>query len=122
MNTRMDAFLHWAPRVIGLLAAGFISLFALDVFQEGYGLVETGVALFMHLIPTFLLLAALVLGWRHPRAGGVAYLVLGVVAALWFRGLPAFVIVSLPAFVVGGLFPWDDWRHHHRPLEPTPAT
>lgn len=115
MSYRADALIHWTPRVLGLLSAGFLSLFALDVFQAGYGLAESGVALFMHLIPTFLLLAALALGWRQPRAGGLAYLALGVAAALWFRGLAALVIVSLPAFVVGGLFLLDAQRHIRRP-------
>ena len=52
-------FLFWLPRVLSALFAAFISLFALDVFGAGYGLWETIWALFVHLIPTWLILAAL---------------------------------------------------------------
>lgn len=62
---------HWAPR-IGLLAfAAFISLFALDVFDAGYSPLETLLALSLHLIPTFILVAVAILAWRRPWIGAV---------------------------------------------------
>jgi len=56
--------LYWAPRVSCIAFALFLSLFAMDVFGEGLGFWRTLFALFMHLIPTFVVLLILALAWR----------------------------------------------------------
>ena len=38
MNNKWKRVLYWTPRVLGILFALFISIFALDVFGEGYSL------------------------------------------------------------------------------------
>ncbi len=58
-----NKILYWTPRVLGILFAVFISIFALDVFGE-YGFPEVLVALFMHLIPTFLVVGVLLIAWK----------------------------------------------------------
>lgn len=74
----------WTPRILGILFAVFISLFALDVFGEGYAFWETMVALLMHLIPTDLIVIVLVVAWRWERIGGVLFLALGALFFAWF--------------------------------------
>ena len=66
-------FLFWLPRVLSALFAAFISLFALDVFGAGYGFWETIWALFVHLIPTWLILAALAISWRWECWAGFCF-------------------------------------------------
>ena len=62
MTTGSDnKLLHYAPRVIAILGILFLSSFALDVFGEGYSAADLVVALFMHLIPSFVLIAVLIL-------------------------------------------------------------
>jgi hypothetical protein len=68
MHTPLKQFLFWTPRVLGVLFVAFLSLFALDVFGEGYGLGGTILALVMHLIPALLVLAALVLACAGRRS------------------------------------------------------
>ena len=70
----IGAILRWTPRIGILLFAAFVSLFALDIFGQGYSFWETVVGLFMHLIPTWILLAVLVVAWRWPLVGGAAML------------------------------------------------
>ena len=55
MNTIAKRVFHWSPRVLSILFALFLSIFALDVFSEGYAFAETILALLMHLIPTALI-------------------------------------------------------------------
>jgi len=43
-----------------------ISLFAFDVFGTGAGFFKTLLALLMHLIPSFLLIIAIVYSWKDP--------------------------------------------------------
>lgn len=84
MNERAKQILHWSPRILGILYALFISLFALDVWEmEGsfwWKLAGFGV----HLIPSFLLLAAVVIGWRWNWLGGVLFLGLTALFTLYF--------------------------------------
>jgi len=86
----MKQALYWTPRVIGICIAGFVSIFAMDVFGEGYTFWETVTALLMHLVPTYVVVVALVLAWRWEWIG-----------ALLFIGLSVFYIVW-----VWGRFPW----------------
>ena len=53
--------LFWAPRALSIVFVAFLSLFAMDVFSEHLGLWRTALALTMHLIPSFVLIAALIL-------------------------------------------------------------
>ena len=69
--------LFWTPRVLCLLFAVFLSLFALDVFNEGYGFWKTILALFMHLVPTWIVLAVLAISWRWEWAGALLFACLG---------------------------------------------
>jgi len=83
----MKNLLYWTPRVLVILFTAFISLFALDVFAEGYTFWETLVALFMHLIPSFLLIIAIVIAWKWERIGGLLFIGLGLLFLVWFGGL-----------------------------------
>jgi hypothetical protein len=98
-------FLHWIPRVLCILFAAFIGLFAMDVFGHGSGIWKTLVALFVHLIPTFLLLIILILSWKRPWIGGICYIALGIFYIVWSsksgRGSH---IIDFTLFLMGILF------------------
>jgi hypothetical protein len=107
MKRPMKQFLFWSPRVLTIPFALFVSLFALDVFDEGYGFWGTVVALFMHLIPTWIVLVILCLSWRWEWIGAVLIVALGLLYAYWAvgRGHPEWTVpMSGPLFLVGGLF------------------
>ncbi|NDJ52542.1 MAG: hypothetical protein GYB68_05565 [Chloroflexi bacterium] len=120
----MRQALHWAPRILAILFALFLSLFALDVFGEFDTIGETLIALFMHLIPTFILLAAIVIAWRWPFAGGLLFLALGLISVVFFRTAQEFIsfmLVSAPALLIGAMFLWDGWRDRQTPPQPKPS-
>lgn len=99
----------WVPRVLVILFAGFLSLFALDVFSEGYGLGELVVAFFMHMVPVWVLLLALGVAWKKPVWGGVVYVGLGLVSIMAFntyRHPLSLLLISGSPVVIGGLFVW----------------
>ena len=100
----------WLPRGLAILYILLLSLFSLDVFSEGYAFPELLLALFMHLLPALVLTAILVLAWYRPKWGGIAFLVLGLVFTIFFHtyeNIVAFLVISLPLFVTGGLFVWS---------------
>ena len=107
MKQRTKQFLYWSPRVLTLLFALFLSLFALDVFEEGYGFWETVLALFMHLIPTWIVLIVLALSWRWEWVGAVLFVALALAYAYFAvgRGHPEWtVLISGPLLLIAGLF------------------
>ena len=111
--TRTSAWsLYWAPRVLSILFIAFLSMFALDVFGEAHGFWQTLLALTIHLIPSIILIFALILAWRWEWVGALLYAVAGTLYVLWVLGLAIRPTVKLnwiaciagPAFVVAALF------------------
>lgn len=101
-------YLYWAPRVLAILFIAFLSIFALDVFGEGYGFLELSIALFMHLIPVFGLVAVLLIAWRWEKIGGIIFIILALGFTVFFntyqQGLLVFLAISGPPFLIGALF------------------
>ncbi len=102
MNTNLKRFLYWSPRVLGILFAVFISLFALDVFGEGYSFWETLLALLIHLIPTYIVIIAIIITWRRAQVGAVLFSALAIIFMLISRG-EGWVIAG-PLLLIGILF------------------
>ena len=99
--------LFWSPRLLCILFAVFISLFALDVFSEARGFWQTALALSMHLIPTFVLVIVLLVSWRWEWVGAVMFTALAVLymfAAPRHVNWIAYVCISGPLFLAGALF------------------
>lgn len=112
-------FLTWFPRVLALVFAGFISIFALDSF-EGHDsfLLKMG-HLFMHLVPTMTVLAALWLAWYRRIIGGLVFMMLGMAFTIHFstwRETGLFLMFSLPLFVAGVAFIFSRYSQ----LQPRP--
>lgn len=107
MRAPIHPALYWTPRILAIAFAGFISLFALDVFGAGYNPAETLIALAIHLVPTALVLVALVLGWRREWLGALLFAALGVayiVASGGQQQLSVYLIISGALFLVAELF------------------
>jgi hypothetical protein len=105
--------LYWAPRALCIVIAIFISMFALDVFGEGRGFWGTTLALLIHLIPTYIVLAVLAVAWRWEWVGATLFTGLGVayIVAAWGRfPLSTYVLISGPLFLVGVMFLLN-WRY-----------
>jgi hypothetical protein len=102
-------FLRWIPRVGSLAFAVFIALFALDVFEEYEGL-DLALALAIHLIPSALVLAVALAGWRWPSVGAIGFFLLAAayvgVAGLG-RPILWYVLISGPALLLATLFLLD---------------
>jgi hypothetical protein len=98
----MKKFFYWLPRVLAILFILFISIFAFDVFEQP----KWFLALFMHLIPSFLLVFATIIAWKHERIGGFIFLAFGVLLLIFtnFKSM----IVCIPAFIIGVLFLCED--------------
>ena len=107
MSKKMKRVLFWTPRILCILFAMFMSLFALDVFSEGFGFWKTILALLIHLVPVYIILIALVIAWRWEWIGAILFNALGLFYIIWVWGkfpLVTYVSISGPLFLVGMLF------------------
>jgi hypothetical protein len=107
MKPMTRRILFWLPRGLCLAFALFISLFALDVFGEGYGFWGTVWAFLMHMIPTALVLIALVVAWRWEWVGAVLFAGLAVFYCVVFRrnlDWIIFLLIPGPLLLVALLF------------------
>ncbi|HKW99839.1 MAG TPA: hypothetical protein VJN43_19015 [Bryobacteraceae bacterium] len=96
---------YWAPRALGIALVIFLSLFALDVFDEGLGFRQTLAALGMHLIPSGVLVITLVLAWRWEWIGAAVFGAAGTLYTIWAWRHPNWVmLIGGPLFVVAALF------------------
>jgi hypothetical protein len=87
-------------------------MFSLDVLELGSNAREIAIGLLMHNIPALILLAVVVISWKHEIVGGVVFILGGIayianmfinnglVGNIW---LPSLIIAG-PAFLIGILF------------------
>ncbi len=113
--------LYWAPRTLCIVFIIFTSLFAFDVFEESKSIWETILALFMHLIPTFILIIVLVVTWRREWIGGILFILLGLLYIIWAWGrfnISVYFLMAGPLIIIGILFllNWK-YRANLRPAE-----
>ena len=98
------------PRLLGIGVSVFLGLFALDAFRPGTPFARALTDFGIHLVPAAAVLAIVVLSWRRPWIGGVAFVLLAVAYALMVRfRLDWIIVISGPLLTVGVLFLWS-WR------------
>lgn len=108
--------IHWIPRVICILAILFVSMFAADAFAPELTIWQQLGAFLMHLIPSFILIALLIVAWKWELIGGVIFTLIGVgFSPIIYQhnyamnqsvsaSLIIILMITFPFIVVGGLF------------------
>ena len=106
---------RWLPRLLVILYALFLSLFAFDSWQ-GVGFWEGLAGFIVHLMPVYFVLLALFIAWHRPQAGGVLFLGLAVGFSLFYGWAEAAVLAVMggPLVVVGLLLLVDSFRGNRR--------
>ena len=128
MKTTIRIF-HWLPRIICILAILFVSMFAADAFAPGLTIWQQLGAFFMHLIPSYILIAFLVLAWKRELIGGIIFIVIGLglspfVYSLNYNrthsvgtSLEIILMITFPFVVVGILFLVSHWLKKHNQIK-----
>lgn len=107
MNHGEGRFWFWLPRTAAIIFAAFLSLFALDIFQLAHGFWQTALALSIHLIPSVVILAVLVVAWQWEWAGAILFALLAVVymAMVLSSRHPSWALgISGPLLAIAGMF------------------
>ena len=108
--------LRWTPRVMFIIAILFVSMFALDAFSPEMTFWQNLAGFLIHLIPTFVLIAVLIVAWKWELLGGILSTVMGLALTpviFNFNNRPGNTVgqtlgialmVTLPFIVAGILF------------------
>ncbi len=113
MKSNSLLIVRWSARILTMLFAAFISIFALDAFTENIGFWPTAAALFIHLIPTCMVLMILLVSWRWEWVGGLAFTLLLCFYFMTKWGkidLGGFVMISAPMLILAVLFFTAWWQ------------
>ncbi|MBU8891394.1 MAG: hypothetical protein KOO66_01345 [Bacteroidales bacterium] len=107
---------HWLPRIICILAILFVSLFALDAFGSGSNIWQQIGSFIKQLIPSFILLAFLLIAWKWENIGGLVFMIIGfgispfvfmhnykMNHSIWMS-LGIILMITFPFIIVGVLF------------------
>lgn len=107
---------HWLPRIICILAILFVSVFALDAFSPELTIWQQIGSFLMHLIPSFILLAILIVAWKWEYIGGIIFTIIGLILSpfvfvmnysrndsIWMS-LSIILFITIPFIIVGVLF------------------
>jgi len=111
-----EKFLHWIPRVICILAILFVSMFALDSFGPGRTIWQQLGAFLVHLVPTYILIALLVIAWKWEFTGGIILTLAGIAFSIFLyvfnfqknhsvsMSLLIVLMIGVPFVIAGILF------------------
>ena len=115
MRSTMASILYWAPRVLGISMALFVAIFALDVIDRGFSFWQAVGGFLIHLVPTYLLLIAVAVGWRWEIAGGALFIALGGLYIAVTPGFPLSVYLIMSGIpVLTGLLFLVDWFYRSK--------
>ena len=107
---------HWIPRILCILAILFVSLFAADSFDTNLTWWQQISGFVVHLVPSFILVLALIIAWNKELLGGIIFIFLGfiftpIVFSMNYKGnhsigisLSVIAMVTFPFIIVGVLF------------------
>jgi len=113
---KFSRIVYWAPRILCILAILFISMFALDSFSPEKTIWQQLGAFLIHLIPSFILLALLIIAWKWEFIGGLIFSLIGLGFSpvifihnynmnhsVWMS-LSIILMITIPFVIVGILF------------------
>lgn len=114
--------LYWLPRILCVLAILFVSMFALDAFEGDASIGQKLGAFLIHLVPSYVLIALLIVAWKWEKIGGIIFTLVGIgFSPLIFllnlnrnhfsvgQSLLIVLMITFPFIVVGILFIVSDY-------------
>ncbi len=119
MNKKRNDFLFWAPRVLGILMILFLALFSLDVIGMSDDPLQVALGMLIHNIPSFILIALLLVSWKWELVGGIIYPLLGLAYILTSRGQhwSSYLLIAGPLVLIGILFLLN-WKSNRNTIKP----
>ncbi len=104
----------WAPRIVGLGLALFLSLFGVDAWSDFRGIVATTIAVVMGFVPALVVLVSVLVGWKHERIAAAIFIGLAAFYALTARDHPEWILVIAGPLALEAILFLASWRFQER--------
>ena len=113
---KSSKIIYWVPRILCVLAILTVSMFALDSFDPRLTVWQQVIGFLIHLIPSFILAAILVIAWKWELIGGMILAVIGLgftpmIFSINYRMNHSFwmsfgiiALITFPFILAGALF------------------
>jgi hypothetical protein len=100
MNKIKKKRINLSAKIVSVFYIALITLFSFDVkiFSLGF---------LIHLIPTLIFLACLIVAWFKPKIGGILFALAGIGTIIVFntyREIFTLIVISLIPVIIGVLF------------------
>ena len=108
---------HWLPRITCIMTILFISMFAFDAFAPGLSIWQQLRDFLIHLTPSYILIAILLVAWKWEFIGGIIFIIIGLGLSPFvfllnhnrnhfsvMLSLGVILIINIPFVIVGILF------------------
>lgn len=111
MERKVSKLLYWTPRLLSILFILFLAIFSLDVFTPEATVKDIVIGLFIHNIPSLILIIVLVISWKYEIVGGITFVLMGLAYMIMVANNQSLLLaltwsfaIAGPAFVIGILF------------------
>lgn len=95
MSVKKKTIRHLS-RTLSILLIIFVSLFALDVFNQP----DPFLSLSVHLAPSFILIVFTIIAWKNKCLGFILFLVVAILSFIFLKS----PIIYIPAFIISILY------------------
>jgi len=130
----LKLLVYWLPRIISILAIGFILLLGADSFDPKITLQDQLIGFMMHSIPGVILIIILAVAWKWELIGGIIYVLVGIFFSVFIYlmnyhrlvmfknpnpvgvALGIVMIIGFPFIVSGGMFIWSHFLREKQQL------
>jgi hypothetical protein len=113
-------WIFWTPRVLAILFVLYLSMFALDFFENpGSGFLGVVLSLFVHFGPVFVLVVFLILSWKWEMVGAIGFALIALFYMISFFASFEWIIFfwmlqgAGPAVLIAILF-FVGWKRKRR--------
>jgi hypothetical protein len=108
--------LRWLPRILCMLGILFISKYAIDSIESYLTLWQQILTFMVHLVPSVLLLALLIIAWKWELAGGILFTGIGLALTPFIfehnynlnesitMSIGIVTMFTIPLIIIGNLF------------------
>lgn len=104
----MKKYSTWIPRALSILIISFFLLMSLDIFDMHMSFWQTVLGLFMHNIPTIVLIAILIFSWKNEIIGAISYILLALAYEVFALrsgiDILGIIFIGAPLVLTGILF------------------
>ncbi|MFP4364533.1 MAG: hypothetical protein ACLFR1_11785 [Spirochaetia bacterium] len=98
---------EWSGKLLAIYDILFLAMFSLTAMLPEMTWLMKAFVIFLNLFPSFIVLICLLVAWKRPDFGSIAFAAAGVLFTVIFQtylSLELFILVSGPVFLIAVLF------------------